>query len=129
MNDEVYKNLVSLLKLFKNRPYHLAKYLSENKAFTKDFLKNIENSDKLKSISEENYDRKYLPIHFTDISKMEDYFSSLIDIKSIQNKTVEELTIELNSKLEELIKNEKYEDAANLRDYMLNKGIKRINKF
>lgn len=129
MNDDVYKNLVSLLKLFKNRPYHLAKYLADNDALSKDFVEKLSQSDRLKSLSEENIEKKNLPIHFLDISKMEDYFSSLIDLKSIQNKSIEEVTMELNSKLDELIKNEKYEDAASLRDYMLSRGIKRTNKF
>ncbi len=129
MNDDAYKNLVSLLKLFKNRPYHLAKYLVDNGALSKEFIDKLSKSAKLRSFSEESSERRNPPIHFIDISKMEDYFSSLLDIKSIQGKSVEEMTIELNLKLNELIKNEKYEDAASLRDYMISKSIKRDNKF
>jgi hypothetical protein len=129
MNEDVYKNLVSLLKLFKNRPYHLAKYLADNEALSKEFIEKLSQSDRLKNLSEENTEKKNLPIHFLDISKMEDYFSSLIDLKSMKDRTIEELTLDLNSKLDELIKNEKYEDAASLRDYMVSRGIKRTNKF
>ena len=33
-NEDLYRNLVILLKMFKNRPYHLAKYLIENYSLT-----------------------------------------------------------------------------------------------
>ncbi len=129
MNEDAYRNLVSLLKLFKNRPYHLAKYLSENKALSKDFIDKISKSDRLKSISEDNSDKKEISIYFPDISKMDDYFSSLMDMNSINDKSNEELSKEFNLKLNELIINEKYEEAAAVRDFMLSKGIKRTNKF
>ena len=32
MNED-HKNLIALLKIFKNRPYHLAKYLIDNMNF------------------------------------------------------------------------------------------------
>ena len=44
--DQLYKNLVILLKMFKNRPYHLAKYLTDNTAFSQEFIKKILESDK-----------------------------------------------------------------------------------
>ena len=40
-DDQLYTNLVTILKLFKNRPYHLAKYLIENKAFDQKFINRI----------------------------------------------------------------------------------------
>jgi hypothetical protein len=124
MNEKVYKNLISLLKLFKNRPYHLAKYLVENSAFSEEFLKKLSQNSSLEELSEDN-NEKNLPVLFTDITKMNDYFNSLIDLKLLESKSIEDLTIILNERLEEYIKNEKYEDAANLRDYMFSKGIKR----
>lgn len=119
-NNDNYKNLVTLLKLFKNRPYHLAKYLTDNSALNKEFIKNILNSEKLKELS-----NKELTISFNSISQMEDFYSSLVDIDNINNKTPEELEEELNLKLSKLIENEKYEEAANLRDYMKRKNIKK----
>jgi protein-arginine kinase activator protein McsA len=35
------------------------------------------------------------------------------------------MTKDLNNKLDDLIKNEKYEDAARVRDYMIRNNIKR----
>lgn len=123
-NEDLYKQLVVFLKMFKNRPYHLAKYLVENSALTDDFIKNIKNSNKLKELSDE---QKALPIptYFMDITQMENFYNSFIDdIKNISNN--EEMTKEINRKLNELIKLEKYEEAARVRDYMSHNNIKRI---
>jgi len=131
-NEDIYKNLVLLLKMFKNRPYHLAKYLVENSALTDDFINKIKNSDKLKEISdEEKNEQKFLPapvpVYFVDISQMENFYNSLTDdIKSLsKEKGIEQITKELNEKLNNCIKSEKYEDAARIRDYMDRNGIKR----
>jgi DNA polymerase III delta prime subunit len=118
------KNLINLLKIFKNRPYHLAKYLIENEAFNPDFLKKIENSSKLNQIKEKD-ETSYFP----NISQMEDYYNSLLDeLKELSNlNNTTEIENNLNDRLDELIKLEKYEEAAALRDYMYKNDIKRKN--
>ena len=121
-NDNMYKNLHLLLKMFKNRPYHLAKYLIDNDALTKSFLIKIENNDKLKELSTD--EQKILPIYLPTISKMEEYYNSFIDTE-IKSKTLDEITEHLNNRLRDCIENEKYEDAARIRDYMVRKGIKK----
>ena len=119
-NENFHKNLISLLKVFKNRPYHLSKYLIDNNAFNKDVIQKIQNSSKLSEINE--MENKY----FSSISQMEDFYSSLLEEGVVSaKKTKKELTIELNNKLAQLIMDEKYEEAAALRDYMLKKGIKK----
>lgn len=128
MENDDYNNLVTLLKLFKNRPYHLAKYLVENSALNKKFVDKVLKSDKLNGLNEDDIKDNKI-INFTSISQMENFYSSLIDIKNLESKTKEELAIELNQRLNDLIRNEKYEDAANLRDYMVRKGIKRNINF
>jgi len=126
-NDELYKNLVILLKMFKNRPYHLAKYLIENSALNSDFAKNISENGKLKGMSEESGAPKQ-PIYFMDISKMNEYYSSFSEeINSLESgKTPAEIESEMNQKLDSLIFSEKYEEASRLRDYMVKNKIKRI---
>ena len=47
-NDDLYNNLVTLLKMFKNRPHHLAKYFIENSSLDKDFIRKISENGKLK---------------------------------------------------------------------------------
>ena len=58
---------------------------------------------------------------------MEDFYSSFIDdIKQLsKEKGIEEVTRELNIKLDKLIKQEKFEEAARVRDYMTRNSIKR----
>jgi hypothetical protein len=125
-NEDLYRNLVILLKMFKNRPFHLAKYLIDNSALKDEFLKKLANNEKLKEFSQdEDLKSKIL---FLDINQMNDYYNSLTDdIKKIgAAKTPEEIAEALNQKLESLIDEENYEDAARLRDYMFRNNIKRI---
>jgi uncharacterized protein (DUF1330 family) len=121
MNDDTYKKLVTLLKLFKNRPYHLGKYLLDNNALNKDFIKTVLNSDKLNELS----NNENLIINFNSIEQMEEFYSSLVDLNNLDNKTQDQIEEELNLKLNKLIEDEKYEEAVNLRDYMKRKKIKR----
>lgn len=130
-NEELYRSLVILLKMFKNRPYHLAKYLVENSALTESFIKKLKTSEKLKEFNEDekSSEQKLLPVpvYFVDISQMENFYNSFVDdIEQLsKEKGIEEVTIELNKKLDELIKQEKYERAARVRDYMTRNNIKR----
>ena len=84
-NEDLYRSLVILLKMFKNRPYHLAKYLVENEALTESFIKKIKSSDKLKDLTEEEKKSEQrllpvpVPVYFVDISQMESFYSSFID--------------------------------------------------
>jgi len=126
-NEDLYRNLVILLKMFKNRPYHLAKYLIENSAMTADFIKKVSENGKLNSLSEED-DKPKAPIYFLDIGKMNDYYNSFADdIKLLERgKTPAEIEADFNAKLDKLLMEEKYEDAARVRDYMAKNKIKRI---
>jgi organic radical activating enzyme len=119
-NDELNEHLANFLKMFKNRPYHLAKYLIDNSALNKPFINKLIKSAKL------NNKEGRSEIYLTDISDMDDFYSSILDPVKIGNKTVEEVTKETNDKMDELIKNERFEEAAKLRDYMSKKSIKRI---
>ena len=58
---------------------------------------------------------------------MENFYCSFIDdIKQLsKEKGIEEVTRELNIKLDKLIKQEKFEEAARVRDYMTRNNIKR----
>lgn len=127
-NEDLYRNLVILLKMFKNRPYHLTKYLIDNYAFTEEFIKKVSENEKLSNISEEDENIKKQPIYFLDIGKMNEHYSSFTDeIKLLERgKTPKELELDLNEKLKKFIFEEKYEDAARLRDYMAKNKIKRI---
>jgi hypothetical protein len=122
MSDEnLHNNLIALFKLFKNRPYHLSKYLLDNSAFNKDFLDKINNSAKLSNISENE-----IPNFFKNISQMEDFYNSLLEESKLPVKlTKKELYEDLNKRLNQFILEERYEEAAALRDYMIQYGIKK----
>lgn len=125
MSDRTQRNLITFLKLFKNRPYHLSKYLLDNSAFNKDFLRKIDKSFKLNELSIKcsNSDLE----SFKNLTQMDDFYGSLleeINEIALHDKSIN-LTIILNEKLDDLIKNEKYEEAAALRDYMLSMSVKR----
>lgn len=137
-NEELYKNLTIILKMFKNRPHHLAKYLIDNSAFNKKFIEKIINSNKLKDMSDDEInnisfppDSSKIPVYFIDISQMNEFYNSIIDDGKLtdKNKSIEDITKELNIKLDIFLKEEKYEDAAKVRDYMSRNNIKRINNF
>jgi HSP20 family molecular chaperone IbpA len=119
--DDFYKKIVKLLKMFNNRPYHLAKFMLDNSAFSKSFIENILNNKKLNSISDGDV---YNVNKFTDISEMEEFYNSLV--VDISGKNKEDLEIELNKRLDLLVKSEKYEDAIKVRDYMKKNNIRRI---
>lgn len=119
MENKDFENLVTLLKLFKNRPYHLAQYLVENSAFNDKFIDIILKSSKLKELSKKS---DVFLMSFNTISQMEDFYTSLIDTT---DKTSEQIEIELNDKLIEHIEKEEYEEASRIRDYMKRKNIKK----
>lgn len=123
-NEELYRNLVIFLKMFKNRPYHLAKHLIENNALNAEFLTKIKHNARLGEIDDDKGDDSRLPvIYFADINKMNEYYNSLTEEN--KKKSQEQIEHDLNERLEQLIDEEKYEDAARLRDYMTRNKIKR----
>lgn len=121
--DKLYRHLVILLKIFRDRPNHLSKYLIENNAFNKEFIKKINSSKKLTEISDMEIKDMMGEIesYFTDIEEMDSFYNNLLTNDKSENK---DKMVELNEKLRELIKSEKYEDAARIRDYMSKNGIK-----
>lgn len=118
--DESYDNLIKLLSMFKNRPYHLAKYLITNSALKESFIKKLKDS-KISELENEN-------INFLTIEEMENYYQSLIDLKNIEEKSRKEIEKTLNEKLESAIILENYEEASRIRDYMRLNNFKRISK-
>lgn len=112
MDGNQYRNLSNFLKFFINRPNHLAKYLIENDALNQKFLQSLESSPKLK-----NDDFKEMEVYFIDINQMNLFFKSLVS-KNSKKENLEDLKSELNKELEVCIKEERYEDAIRIRDYL-----------
>jgi hypothetical protein len=121
------KNLVCFLRLFQNRPHHLAKYFLDNKCFNDDFITSITQSRKLVDLSEK-YDLGELPnIYFLNFKEMIKFYENLSNEYNLDGLDDQKVQDELNVKLDQLLKSEKYEEAIKLRDFMIQNNIKRKN--
>jgi hypothetical protein len=118
--EDGYENIIKLFNLFKNRPYHLLKYLIKNSALKESFIKKIKNS-KISELEDSN-------LFFLSIEEMNNYYQSILDMKISEEKSKEDIEIELNKKLDDCIRSENYEEASRIRDFMKIKKIKRIFK-
>ena len=110
------KNLILLLKIFNDRPNHLSKFLIENNSFNQDFIDLVMNSDKLNKLKDFDMSK----LDFSDFKEMNDFFENLIDAEKLK----ENIGQDLNNKLFDLISQERFEEAAMLRDEMNKKNIK-----
>jgi excinuclease UvrABC helicase subunit UvrB len=109
--DKTYRNLVKLLKLFQNRPNHLAKYLIDNVAFSDLFLKMVLESGKL------NEETNTTTPSFKDIQEMKDFYN-LFEESSNKKSSPKKILEDMKEKLDECLRLEKYEDAIRIRDYI-----------
>lgn len=127
--NEFYRNLAALFKTFKNRPHHLAKYLISQNAFSEEFIKkilkskklNIDTTDETRPIEKE----KETYVYMVDIAAMDSYYTSITSnsYKTKKNSKSEDEK-EYNKKLRMLVAEQKYEEAAVIRDYMIRNGLK-----
>ena len=80
-NPSELSNLVMILKLFNDQPHHLAVFLSENMAFTKEFRNKIKDSQTLSKLKKGGFTHENL--HFNNIEDMKRYFDSLLDLNKL----------------------------------------------
>jgi hypothetical protein len=92
--------LSNLIAAFGDRRHHLAKFLVESKAVSDAFLRGIDAHGHARRDD------------FVDISEIEAHFAALVGAGRPGPET------DLDGKLSRLISEEKYEDAARLRDYI-----------
>jgi len=102
------QNFKQLLELFQKHPNMFLTILHRNEAFTEEFKKKLS----ITVIKEKPY--------FTDIEKMMEYYQTLIND---DNQNVDK-EILWNEKLRQAVADQKYEDAAIIRDYMKKKKYK-----
>lgn len=99
--QEKYELLANLLKHFQDKRWVLAKFLIDNDAINDAFIKKIQKENTTE-------------IHqFDDLNQLNNYLNSLINNESETHQ------VDLESKLIELLQQEKYEEAAKIRDWML----------
>lgn len=119
-----------LLKIFKSKPKFFIKYLLENEAFTDVFISKILNSSKLKNAVENNED--LIGQHFSSIEDMQEKYTSLLehDDKNISyyallpNESLKDQQLRLNKLLTEVLKDEDYTKAINIKNYMIHMKMK-----
>ncbi len=99
--QEKYELVAALLARFDSKRWLLSKFLVDNDAISDSFLKSINTE----SLSEE-------PPLFHDLTQLNDYLNRLIDNQSAVKR------IDLEKKLLELLEEERYEEAAKLRDWL-----------
>lgn len=119
------KNLTTLLRLFQNRPLHLTKYFIENNSFNQEFMNNVLKSKKLEELSTKYAQGDIPTIFFLNYKEMLKFFENISNELNFDNFNDEKVGQELNMKLDELIKSEKYEEAIKIRDFMIQNNIKR----
>lgn len=102
------KNFIVMLDLFYRHPNLFLSILHKNNAFTEEFKNKLSKT----TIKDKPY--------FTDMEKMIEYYVSLI---ADENATEDKEKL-WNDKLAQALVEQKYEDAAIIRDYMKKKKYK-----
>lgn len=121
MDNDLYRNLGNLLKIFQNKPNQLAKFLIDAEALTSHFQKKIKSSSRLQKIDEIEIEH-----HFSTIDELKDYYDSFLFEKQIKkSKSRDDIHKELLEKIQAAIQTENYEEAARIRDYMIKNNFKR----
>ena len=90
---------------------HFMKFLMDNNAFNQKFINDVTTSKKLNNNIEED---KF----FYSMEEMKDYYNNLLSDDELA------LEKEYNTKLWNAILDERYEEAARLRDHMLKNNIR-----
>jgi NH3-dependent NAD+ synthetase len=123
--DKLYRNLTILLKIFKNRPNHLSKYLLENSAFSDEFLEKLLTSDKLNKLTSENTEELFIESYeeeyFTNFDEMDSFYLDILEKSSAKDNS--QIESDFNNKLKKHLSDEEYEMAAKIRDYMIRNKI------
>jgi hypothetical protein len=122
MSKRTQKKLSNFLTFFINRPNHLAKYLMDNDALSKEFLSRITSVD-LPEINES----KMIDVYFLDINQMNIFFKNLLNKEKYPDSNNEDLIQELEKELQKSISEERYEDAIRIRDYLKNINKRNLN--
>jgi len=114
--DKKIENLVHILSSFGYRPNLVAKYLIENNLLSPVFLQTLSQGD-FSTIGKNSH-------NFRTFQQVRDHYSDILKTMDLQVE-IGELSKKLNEKLDLLIKQEKFEEAISIRDYMNEKKIPR----
>ena len=125
MGDLTNINLIILLKIFKDRPHHLSRFLMENEAFNKSFLDKLNKNGKLSEIKNIEEIKK----DFDNIDDIKYFYSSLISTSSPKRKSNDDIISNIIDKISTAIDNEDYEDNKDYIFYKYHQKPKKVNLF
>lgn len=114
-NDNRFKiNFIRLFKIFNKYPYMFVSFLIRNDAFKDSFKKKLLTS-KIKQKE-----------HFVDMEKMLDYYVSILDNEqfNMEDQSASDKEKHWNNRLSKAISEQRFEDAAKIRDFMILKSYK-----
>lgn len=103
------RNLILLIKIFNKHPNMFISFLNKNNAFTDVFKKKISRASIKQKPS------------FADIDEMLEYYLHILDEQEINTS---DKCKAWNAKLYDAISEQRFEDAAKIRDYMNKKNYK-----
>lgn len=112
--------LYNFFNMFGDKKYIMISYMLDHNVFTNDFINNILNNKKFDNI-----------IDVPQFDKMENilpFYNTILDNFEDCGDTIEEITLNLNNKMDEYIYKDMFEEAIRLRDYMKKNKIERIIK-
>lgn len=117
------KNLITLLKVFENKPNLLAQYLLEYDILDDKMKKLLLDNKELFNLSKELDDSMEIKIpYFNTIEEIEFFYSKFFN--NINGTLSKESSEEIfNQQLKTYLINEEYEKAAKLRDYCMKNNI------
>lgn len=112
--------LFNFFNMFGDKKHLMIKYMLDNNIFSEVFIESILNNS--------NFNDSVDVPNFNRIEDIFPFYNTLLDDFDNSGDTPEDISYNLNNKLDEYISNDMFEEAIRLRDYMKKNNIDRIIK-
>jgi hypothetical protein len=112
--------LFNFFNMFGDKKHLMIKYMLDNNIFNESFIESILNNS--------NFNNSVDVPNFNRIEDIFPFYNTLLDDFDNSGDTPEDISYNLNNKLDEYISKDMFEEAIRLRDYMKKNNIDRIIK-
>ena len=112
--------LFNFFNMFGDKKHLMIKYMLDNNIFSEVFIESILNNS--------NFNDSVDVPNFNRIEDIFPFYNTLLDDFDNSGDTPEDISHNLNNKLDEYISKDMFEEAIRLRDYMKKNNIDRIIK-
>ncbi len=112
--------LFNFFNMFGDKKHLMIKYMLDNNIFSEVFIESILNNS--------NFNDSVDVPNFNRIEDIFPFYNTLLDDFDNSGDTPEDISYNLNNKLDEYISKDMFEEAIRLRDYMKKNNIDRIIK-